>query len=438
MKRVFVQSFGCRASQGEGDDIARSFAERGLEIVAEAGQADLIVLNTCTVTAAADSEARHTIRRYHRAHPDARILVTGCYAQRDPGGLASIAGVDWVAGNSHKHQIADLVTLRSGDAAGPEYHGRVFVGEIGGPFTANEITDIREDRTRPNLKVQDGCSNRCSFCVIPSVRGRSRSAPLENVIGEMRRLAPRYSEIVLTGINLGRWGRDLSGTGLRFIDLVRALLAETEVRRLRLSSVEPMDWSDELLELMAAEPRIAQHVHAPLQSGSDRVLKRMFRKYRVRHYESRISLARRLMPLAAIGADVLVGFPGETEQDFAETVAFIRAQPFTYLHVFTYSERPGTAAASYGDVVPVEVRRERNRVLRELSEEKNRTFREQMRGRTLSAVTLEQRGLALTTNFLRVQLAQDRAPNQLIDVRIGDVNGVCLAEELAMDFETVC
>jgi threonylcarbamoyladenosine tRNA methylthiotransferase MtaB len=215
---------------------------------------------------------------------------------------------------------------------------------------------------------------------------------------------------------------------LRFIDLVCALLAETPVRRLRLSSVEPMDWSDELLELMAAQPRLARHVHAPLQSGSDRILKRMFRKYRVRHYEPRIRLARCLMPDAAVGADVLVGFPGETDQEFAETVAFIRAQPFTYLHVFTYSERPGTVATGSPEVVPMEVRRERNRVLRELSDSKNREFRQSMAGRTLSAVTLEQRGLALTTNYLRVQLAQEREPNQLIDVRIGNAGGPCLAE----------
>jgi len=423
IERVFVQSFGCRASQGDGDGIARSFEARGLEVVPDVEHADLIVLNTCTVTSSADSEARHLIRRYHRAHPRARILVTGCYAQRDPEALASLEGVDWVAGNSHKSQIADLVTLPSS----ADYHGRVFVGDLPSTFAAAEITGIREDRTRPNLKVQDGCSNRCSFCVIPSVRGRSRSAPLASVIEQVRRLAARYTEIVLTGINLGRWGRDLDAR-LRFIDLIRALLSETPLQRLRLSSVEPMDWSDELLELMAAEPRLARHVHAPLQSGSDRILKRMFRKYRVRHYAPRIQLARRLMPEAALGADVLAGFPGETAEDFAETVEFVRAQPFTYLHVFTYSERPGTVAADLPGAVPMEVRRERNRMLRELSDQKNFEFRQSMAGRSLSAVTLEQRGLALTTNYLRVQLAQEREPNQLIDVTIGDVSGACLAE----------
>ena len=422
--RVYIQSFGCRASQADGDGIAASLESHGLTTVAEVGSADLIVLNTCTVTASADAEARHLIRRYHRDHPDAQILVTGCYAQRSPEELAEFAGVRWVVGNSHKSQIADLV---SEDAAGAPYHGRVLVGDVAGEFRATSIADIREDRTRPNLKIQDGCSNKCSFCIIPSVRGRSRSAGLDDVVAQVQQLAMRYAEVVLTGINLGRWGRDLPGT-LRFPDLLRTTLRETDVKRLRISSVEPMDWSSELLELVAAEPRLAKHVHAPLQSGSDAVLKRMFRKYRTRHYATRVEMARRLMPDAAIGADVLVGFPGETEEDFQQTMAFVAEQPFTYLHVFTYSERPGTAAAEYDGVVPMEVRRERNRRLRELSEEKNLAFRRTMAGKILPAVTLEQRGMALTTNYLKVELAQVREPNQLIEVEIGGVGGQCLRE----------
>ena len=187
----------------------------------EACSADLIVLNTCTVTASADAEARHLIRRYHRDNPDAQILVTGCYAQRSPEELAEFEGVRWVVGNSHKSQIADLVI---DDVARASYHGRVLVGDVAGEFRATNIADIREDRTRPNLKIQDGCSNKCSFCIIPSVRGRSRSAPLEDVLAQVQQLAKRYSEVVLTGINLGRWGRDLPGL-LRFPDLLRAVLA---------------------------------------------------------------------------------------------------------------------------------------------------------------------------------------------------------------------
>ncbi len=226
---------------------------------------------------------------------------------------------------------------------------------------------------------------------------------------------------MLSGINLGRWGRDFSPQ-LRFVDLLRLLLAETPVQRLRISSVEPIDWSSDLLELMAAEPRIARHCHLPLQSGSDAVLKRMFRKYRTRHYASRLALAHSLMPDAAFGADVMTGFPGETETEFAETVEFLEAQPFTYLHVFTYSERPETAAAGYPNPVPPEVRRARTHILRELSDRKNLAFRRRLIGQTLSAVTLEQRGYALTTNFVKVKLAAERAPNQVVDLIIGSLD----------------
>jgi threonylcarbamoyladenosine tRNA methylthiotransferase MtaB len=297
-------------------------------------------------------------------------------------------------------------------------------------FLASPVDDVREGRTRPNLKVQDGCSNRCSFCIIPSVRGRSRSAPLENILEQMRDLAARYSEVVLSGINLGRWGRDLPG-GMRFVDLLRAILRETPVRRLRISSVEPMDWSAELFELVAhgnESPRIARHVHLPLQSGSDAVLKRMFRKYRTRHYASRLEIARRLMPDAAIGADVMTGFPGETDTEFDETVRFIEQQPFTYLHVFTYSERPGTRAAEQGTSVPMAIRRERTGVLRELSDRKNIEFRRRMIGARLPAVTLEQRGMALTSNFLKVEMSTVREPNQLVDLEIGTVTPAGLRE----------
>jgi threonylcarbamoyladenosine tRNA methylthiotransferase MtaB len=421
-QRVFVQSFGCRASQADGAAMEASLEDRGWTPVRDAASADLVILNTCTVTQSADVEARRVARNLHRDHPQAQVLVTGCYAQRAPQELAQIEGVRWVVGNSHKTQIADLVSNE-------EYHGQILIGDMSrsGEFLASPVRDIRDDRTRPNLKVQDGCSNKCSFCIIPSVRGRSRSAALDSVIEQVRDLASRYVEVVISGINLGRWGRDLPG-GLRFIDLVRAILRETDLRRLRISSVEPMDWSGELLEWMAGEARIARHVHIPLQSGSDGVLKRMFRKYRTRHYATRLELARELMPEAAIGADVMTGFPGETEAEFAETVRFIEQQPFTYLHVFTYSERPGTAAVALAQPVPVPVRQERTRVLRALSERKNLAFRRGMIGASLPAVTLEQKGMALTSNFLKVEMARVREPNRSVDLEIADVTKSGLRE----------
>src|SRR6185369_16705920 len=262
--------------------------------------------------------------------------------------LAALPGVTWVVGNSHKTQIADLVTI--GGGKGTPYHGNIHVGDIFAQhdFLSAPVEDAAGDRTRPNLKIQDGCNNRCSFCIIPFVRGRSRSAPADQVIDQVRNLATKYREVVLSGINLGRWGRELDGKQ-RLVDLVLRLLDETPVERLRLSSVEPMDFSDALLGLMAESSRIARHVHAPLQSGSDTVLRRMHRKYRPRHYAYRILAARALMPDCAVGADVMTGFPGETEAEFEESRAFIESLPFTYLHVFTYSERPGTPAAASAD-----------------------------------------------------------------------------------------
>jgi threonylcarbamoyladenosine tRNA methylthiotransferase MtaB len=424
MQRVFVQSFGCRASQADGAAIEASLEDRGYLPVREAESADLVVVNTCTVTHGADVDARRMIRGLHRDHPDAQILVTGCYAQRAPEELARIEGVRWVVGNSHKTKIADLVSH-----AGEDYHGQVLVGDISAQsnFLAEPVRDIRDDRTRPNLKVQDGCSNRCSFCIIPSVRGRSRSAPLESVVTQVRDLASRYCEVVLSGINLGRWGRDLPGSQ-RFVNLLEAILRDTDVRRLRISSVEPMDWSRELLELVSGAPRIAKHFHLPLQSGSDSVLKRMFRKYRTRHYAGRLEAAYRLQPDAAIGADVMTGFPGETDAEFAETVRFIEQQPFTYLHVFTYSERPGTLAEQLGSPVPMHLRRERTAVLRKLSDKKNREFQQRMLGKQLPAVTLEQRGMALTSNFLKVEMTQAREPNRLVELRVGALTASGLRE----------
>ena len=412
----FVQNFGCRASQADGTALQAGLSARGFDPADARSAADLVILNTCTVTASADYDVRQAIRRVHRENPAARILVTGCYAQRAPGELSALPGVEWVVGNSHKTEIVNLV----GNTA--PYHsqagGQVLVGDI---FARKDlltfpILEAGTDRARPNLKIQDGCHNRCSFCVIPFVRGGNRFSPADQVVEKVRAMAARYREVVLTGINLGRWGRE-PGSHLRLGDLLRRLLAETEIGRIRISSVEPMDFSDDLLGLMAESPRIAQHVHAPLQSGSDAILRRMHRKYRPGHYADRVKKARRLMPDAAIGADVMTGFPGETDALFEESREFIEAMPFTYLHVFTYSERPGTQAVTLDGAVPVEVRRERNRILRELGEAKHQAFRESLIGRTLSAVTLEQRRVALTTNFLRVELDRDVASNQLVEGR---------------------
>jgi threonylcarbamoyladenosine tRNA methylthiotransferase MtaB len=421
LTRFFVQNFGCRATQADGAALEAQLAARGLAEADAREDADLVILNTCTVTSEADNDARSAIRRVHRENPDARILVTGCYAQRAPEELAKMPGVQWVVGNSHKTQIAELVASEAyhGEAYhGEAYHGQILTGDI---FETRDILtapilDASGDRTRPNLKIQDGCHNRCSFCIIPFVRGKSRFVNADQVVDQVRAISTKYKEVVLSGINLGRWGRE-SGSAMRLADLLRRLLAETEIARIRLSSVEPMDFTDDLLGLIAESARIAKHVHAPLQSGADAILRKMHRKYRPRHYADRVTKARRLMPDAAIGADVMTGFPGETDELFEESRQFIASMPYTYLHVFTYSERPGTPAASMPGSVPIRVRKDRNRVLRELAAAKNLAFRESLLGRELTAVTIEPLGLALTDNYIKAQLDLPYAPNRLVRLR---------------------
>jgi threonylcarbamoyladenosine tRNA methylthiotransferase MtaB len=468
----YVANFGCRATQSDGAAIERQLRERGLERAGEPAGAELVVLNTCTVTAAADQDARAAIRRIHRKNPAAQIVVTGCYAQRAPEEIAALPGVSQVIGNSHKHLLAQLIGLQTSDL-GPQRSHSAFVplsrltSDVQGPksgarspifvsdifahteLQAAPVFDAANERTRPNLKVQDGCDNRCSFCVIPSVRGQSRSLELAEVIREVEALVGAgYREVVISGINLGRWGRDLDvrprrsaagkagqrpptdGQRPGFEDLVRAILSETTLQKLRISSVEPMDWSDELIHLMATSSRIAKHAHVPLQSGSDAVLRRMHRKYRPWHYREKVERIRAAMPTAAIGADVMAGFPGETDAEFAETCRLVEDIPLTYLHVFTYSARPGTLAAAMGKQVPVHAARERNRILRDLASRKKLAFMNGFAGQLIDAITLNVSGKGpsgeytegLTDNYLPIRMPGSHAANRWIQTRVQRVS----------------
>jgi threonylcarbamoyladenosine tRNA methylthiotransferase MtaB len=424
----YVENFGCRATQSDGAAIERQLLERGLERAPEAGMAEIVVLNTCTVTASADQDVRAAVRRIHRGNPECKILVTGCYAQRAPQELAALPGVHWVVGNSHKQQVGNVVCGAPGFVHEPLI-AQIMVGDI---FAHTELMaapffDGGAEKTRPNLKVQDGCDNRCSFCIIPSVRGASRSLAVQQVLAQVDALVESgFHEVVISGINLGRWGRDFSKPE-RFVSLVRAIIERTELQKLRISSVEPMDWTPELIELVARCERIAKHAHVPMQSGSDRVLRAMHRKYRPWHYAEKIRRIRDAMPTAAIGADVMVGFPGETEADFEETRRMIEELPLTYLHVFTYSSRPGTHSAAMPHQVPVQVARERNRVLRALAAEKKRAFMESFVGRELPAITLgtgdENSTEALTDNYLKMRLAGRHGGNQWVKAQVQAVAG---------------
>jgi threonylcarbamoyladenosine tRNA methylthiotransferase MtaB len=414
MTTFSIENFGCRATEADTAALRRELLANGLALASEHASADVVVLNTCTVTAAADSQAREAVRKIHRANPRARILVTGCYAQRAPEEVASLAGVAWVVGNSHQSQIPRIVGGVASDSAdGAARADRSLGGENGSPAAdfvslgqlADDPMSIARgpakiltgdifaqlnfpiapsglpdgDRTRPILKIQDGCNNRCSYCVIPFVRGRSRSLPPDEVVQQVRQLRQAGArEIVLSGINLGSYGRDLSPRAA-LAAVVRRILAETEIEQIRFSSIEPQDVTEDFVALVAGSIRLARHFHVPLQSGSDRILRAMRRWYRAGHYAQRIELIRRLLPDAAIGADVIVGFPGETDDDFRATRDFIERRPFTYLHVFSFSARPGTAAARLADQVPLPAIRERARALRVLAEKNLRSSAERRR-----------------------------------------------------------
>ncbi len=455
--RYHVENFGCRTSQADGDSIAAALDAFGSTPAGNLVQADVVVVNTCTVTAEADRDARAFIRRAQRVNPGARIVVTGCYAQRAPGEVADLPGIHAVLGNSHKHLAASIalgprpgtigfVPLASLPSAAPVEPDRPLLlsGDIFAhsdfqlpslpASTAERLQQGRSaHRTRPSLKIQDGCGNRCTFCIIPSIRGNSRSLSGKHVLDEVQKFVHAGGkELVLSGINLGRWGRDLEPQS-RLEDLLVEIFETTALPRLRISSVEPMDWSDNLIALFArwgtaehprAHARLARHAHLPLQSGSDTVLRRMHRRYRPWHYAERAMAIRQASPDAAIGADVMIGFPGETDDEFQQSYDFIAAQPFTYLHLFPFSARPGTPAWELHrqSPVPALAVRQRMSALRALVDRKNLAFRSRFIGRTLSAVTLisdpARPGCALTDNFLPVELAAPCPPNFLLPVQI--------------------
>jgi threonylcarbamoyladenosine tRNA methylthiotransferase MtaB len=497
MTTFHIQQFGCRATQADGAALERQLLDRGCTSTADLQSANIVVLNTCTVTAAADAQARDAIRKIHAQNPAARLIVTGCYAQRAPEELAALPGVNWVVGNSHKPQIPALVDMlgttqlpgtsnnfypAAALASGPSipFHSVVGAGLAppAAPHIANMLTsDIfnhpeflsapiqggESHHTRPILKIQDGCNNRCSFCVIPFVRGKSHSLPADTVIREIQKLAvaetfpsvspsleqallpvtanlphqPSHArEVVLSGINLGTYGRDLSPR-IAFSDLIRRILDQTAIERLRISSIEPLDVTRDLIELFAGTQRIAQHFHMPLQSASDRILAAMHRWYRAEHYARRVALIHDRLPNAAIGADVIAGFPGETESDHTATLAFIERHPFTYLHVFSYSSRPGTKAASLPNQVPPPTIKRRARALRSLAEQKSSAFRQSQIHRTLRVLTLHcaeradtHTTPALSSNYLRVQIPEILVSNLWLDVVIKSEEGNYLIGEL--------
>ncbi len=464
MTTFYIEQFGCRATQADAAAIERQLSARGYVASADRASADIVVVNTCTVTAAADSQARQAIQAIHKKNPATRMIVTGCYAQRAPEELAALDGVAWVVGNSHKPEIPrlfenlaaraefDLRPLASsaGRSGGFIPIHAIQVGHLAssgaepksrsGNILIGNILDQREllvvpvhggeaGHARPVLKIQDGCDSRCSYCVIPQVRGRSRSLPRARVVEEIRTLAANGArEVVLSGIDLGSYGRDLvPRSGLQ--DLLRSILRETSIERLRLSSIEPMDVTQDLVALFAASDRLAPHFHMPLQSGSDRILAGMRRWYRAEHYAEHARLVREALPHAAIGADVMAGFPSETEDDHQATLRWIEELPLTHLHVFSFSVRPGTPAEHLPGRVPGALIARRASELRALGVAKKSAFQATQAGRTLRVLTLNRTGQdargpwtrALSANYLDVRVRGRWPTNQFLEVPIADI-----------------
>lgn len=422
MKKVALHTLGCKLNYAESSAIGERFRGQGFDVVEFADAPDVVVVNSCTVTQNADRECRQIVRRALRANPDAFVIVTGCYAQLKPEEIASIDGVDLVLGAAEKFRIFDIVEqfekrdvpkVAVGDIASESDFGPAYSGE-------------KDARTRAFLKVQDGCDYNCSFCTIPLARGASRSQPVEGVLEQAARLvASGYQEVVLTGVNTGDYGRK---DGTDFHELLLRLHRVPGLRRLRISSIEPNLLTDSIIALSAGSDRLMPHFHVPLQSGSDEILGAMRRRYRSAAYRNRVETILAHMPDAGIGVDVIVGFPGESGAHFMETYDFLLELPVQYFHVFTYSERDDTPAATLGAVVPVEERRRRTRMLRTLSEKKSAAFAERYRG-AVRPVLLEGEGAdgtiqGFTDNHIRVSVpAAPGLAERIVNVRIGEWNG---------------
>ena len=424
---VAFHTLGCKLNFSETSTLSRQLEKEGFEKKAFTEKADIYVINTCSVTENADKECRQLVRRIQRLAPESFVVITGCYAQLKPKEIAEIPGVDLVLGASEKFNLVPhLANLTKGDAT------KICSCDI------ETVTDFKSsysvnDRTRTFLKVQDGCDYSCTFCTIPMARGKSRSDRIENVVADAQSLASNgVKEIVLTGINLGDFGKNEEG-GKRhsenFFDLLKALEQETNIPRYRISSIEPNLLTNEIIEFVAKSKRIMPHFHIPLQSGSDAVLKLMQRRYTRDLYQERVNLIKKIMPHACIGVDVIVGSPGETEEYFKESLAFIHALDIAYLHVFTYSERAATKALTIKPIVPMPQRHERNKILRNLSYQKLQYFTESQRGSTRKVlfespkVNKEDESIIMlegfTDNYIKVETPyRAEWSNQIIDWKL--------------------
>ena len=425
---VSIESHGCKLNQADSEALARRFIQAGYTLAGPSEPADIYVINTCTVTQVADGKARHALRAARAKTPSSLVVATGCYAERVPQEVSGVKGVDMVVGNSGKGDLVEMVLAARGDQVVPCAVGDDLPGFPGARAAI---------RTRAMVKIQEGCNQVCAYCIVPKVRGRERSIPTGVLLDEVRqRVEEGYREVVLTGTQLGSYGFDLSDADLR--GLLKLLLLETKVERLRVSSLQPQEINRELLELWR-DPRLCPHFHMPLQSGNDSVLKRMRRRYTTAQYAGAVQRVRAMVPGVSITADVVVGFPGEGEGEFQESLRFAREMEFASMHVFPYSVRPGTSAAHMGPQVEHRTKRGRMEEMLALEREQASAYRSRAIGTTRQVLweRADLRGqrpayLGLTDNYMKVRTEQDiPLMNRITPARlVGEVGETLLAHVL--------
>jgi threonylcarbamoyladenosine tRNA methylthiotransferase MtaB len=424
-KTVALATLGCKVNQCESASFQSCFEEQGFTVNSFGSPADIYVINTCAVTAKAAAQSRQLVRRAQRSNPKAKIVVTGCYAQVDPHNIKEIDNIHVsIVGNANKHQIVEaaLSDIENYDEAltTEKYFNDVALQKEISLLPVKRFSG----RTRAFLKVQDGCNNFCTYCIVPYARGRSRSLPPEKVLQQTLLYEKEgYKEIVLSGIHVGHYGLDLNPS-LSLLELLEKLTTTTPKIRYRLSSLEPTEISQDLLEFMVAKDNFMPHLHIPLQSGSDTILKKMHRRYNAGQFAEKVRRCKEILPEAAIGVDVLVGFPGETEQDFLQTYELITKLPVTYIHVFPYSKRPGTPAAKMAHQVPTKIKEERVAVLRKLDHKKRTAFYGSQIGEVHSVLVEAEKSLeglakGFTDNYIPVHFqARPDNVNRVVTVKL--------------------
>ena len=438
MKKVAFYTLGCKLNYSETSTISRMFENKGYQKVEFEENPDIFIINTCSVTENADKKCKKIVKEAKKISPNSYVTIIGCYAQLKPHEIAEIKGVDAVLGAAEKFRLIELL-----DGFAKAQETKVLASEIQEANTFNNAYSMH-DRTRTFLKVQDGCNYGCAFCTIPLARGKSRSDTIENILISAREIAKTdVKEVVLTGVNIGDFGIQEGKRKEKFIDLIKEIDTVEGIDRFRISSIEPNLLTNEAIEFVSTSKRFVPHFHIPLQSGSNEILRKMGRRYLRELYEDRVSKIKNLMPHCCIGVDVIVGFPGETDELFLETYNFLNGLDISYLHVFTYSERANTRAVDMAGIVPIKVRNERSKMLRILSEKKKRKFYEENLGKTFTVLFEDDvengKMHGFTENYIRVTAKYDPILiNELKTVTLASINenGTVEVEEPQTVYET--